>query len=339
MKKTIAILLACVLAVSILPAYADSALDAFNSIAPQNVILPDLTAKTTDEYLNEIMAGNYNVLLMDTAAAQSLAPHLNGLSGITNKDLAAYAAAKGLTVAQVRNNYYRALGSVLKAEIMINPAAEGSYRDAQTILSLFLNKEMDDESKSSRVAIRSNMTGGHAQTIAGDYQLPVDFVEYIIMNENWDDDAWEDDDDWMNTVSWDDDYQNSGDDLKMGSRDAAGSDDVKELQNKLISMGYLSGKADGIFGAQTESALKEFQLANGLNGDGIFDDDDYNQIASVNAVYRADYANSFDDSPEVTVKKSSSSSDKKSTKKSTAKSAKKSYGSGSGSGGGSYDNS
>jgi len=45
--------------------------------------------------------------------------------------------------------------------------------------------------------------------------------------------------------------------------------DVKELQSMLNSFGYNAGKADGIFGRNTEKAVKEFQKNNKLNADGI----------------------------------------------------------------------
>lgn len=46
---------------------------------------------------------------------------------------------------------------------------------------------------------------------------------------------------------------------------------VKQLQNKLLSLGYTLPRygADGSFGAETESAVKQFQHDNGLNEDGI----------------------------------------------------------------------
>ena len=53
--------------------------------------------------------------------------------------------------------------------------------------------------------------------------------------------------------------------LKQGS---TGSD-VKTLQTKLINWGYLSGKADGIFGPKTKAAVIYFQRRNGLVADGI----------------------------------------------------------------------
>ncbi len=53
--------------------------------------------------------------------------------------------------------------------------------------------------------------------------------------------------------------------LKLGS---AGTS-VQELQSKLISMGYLSGAADGVFGKLTTTALAAFQKRNGLKADGI----------------------------------------------------------------------
>lgn len=52
--------------------------------------------------------------------------------------------------------------------------------------------------------------------------------------------------------------------LKQGSK----GEEVKELQNKLNSLGYNCGTADGIFGAKTTSAVKSFQKNNGLVVDG-----------------------------------------------------------------------
>src|SRR5690606_9760796 len=44
---------------------------------------------------------------------------------------------------------------------------------------------------------------------------------------------------------------------------------VVALQKRLNELGYNCGKADGIFGANTESAVKKFQKAKGLSVDGI----------------------------------------------------------------------
>lgn len=53
--------------------------------------------------------------------------------------------------------------------------------------------------------------------------------------------------------------------LKQGSSGSL----VKTLQTKLINWGYLSGKADGIFGPKTKAAVIYFQRRNGLVADGI----------------------------------------------------------------------
>jgi len=45
-------------------------------------------------------------------------------------------------------------------------------------------------------------------------------------------------------------------------------DDVATLQTRLIEMGFNAGRVDGIFGAATESALKEFQKSVGVKVDG-----------------------------------------------------------------------
>ena len=53
--------------------------------------------------------------------------------------------------------------------------------------------------------------------------------------------------------------------LKVGSKGS----DVKALQNKLIELGYLSGRADGVYGSKTAAAVKAFQKASKLSADGV----------------------------------------------------------------------
>ena len=53
--------------------------------------------------------------------------------------------------------------------------------------------------------------------------------------------------------------------LRNGSR----GETVRTLQQALIDLGYLKGKADGIFGNQTENAVRAFQAAKKLTVDGL----------------------------------------------------------------------
>ncbi len=46
-------------------------------------------------------------------------------------------------------------------------------------------------------------------------------------------------------------------------------DDVLTLQDRLLELGYDAGRPNGVFGAQTEAALRNFQRDYGLNVDGI----------------------------------------------------------------------
>jgi len=53
--------------------------------------------------------------------------------------------------------------------------------------------------------------------------------------------------------------------LKKGSKGA----DVKAVQTKLKELEFFSGSVDGIFGSNTEKAVKAFQKSAGLTADGI----------------------------------------------------------------------
>ena len=60
--------------------------------------------------------------------------------------------------------------------------------------------------------------------------------------------------------------------LQLGDRDAAdGAAYIVMMQNRLISLGFLQGSADGVFGAATETAVKQFQKLNGLEQTGVAD--------------------------------------------------------------------
>jgi len=58
----------------------------------------------------------------------------------------------------------------------------------------------------------------------------------------------------------------SNDDLiKVGMR----GEKVVVLQKLLAEKGFYAGEIDGIFGSGTQAAVREFQLSNGLPGDGV----------------------------------------------------------------------
>ena len=64
--------------------------------------------------------------------------------------------------------------------------------------------------------------------------------------------------------------------LKRGDR----GENVRQIQSRLISLGYLNDSADGIFGAKTEAALIAYQAAAGLPETG---ECDYNTYISLNS--------------------------------------------------------
>ena len=45
-------------------------------------------------------------------------------------------------------------------------------------------------------------------------------------------------------------------------------DDVATLQNRLVEMGFDCGRVDGIYGARTSDAVREFQKSVGVSVDG-----------------------------------------------------------------------
>lgn len=60
-----------------------------------------------------------------------------------------------------------------------------------------------------------------------------------------------------------------GDRLLAQRRPLLRGDDIGELQHRLGALGFDAGRPDGIFGAQTEHALREFQRNAGIAADGV----------------------------------------------------------------------
>ena len=52
---------------------------------------------------------------------------------------------------------------------------------------------------------------------------------------------------------------------KNGSR----GEEVRKIQTKLKNWGYYNGSVDGVYGWQTENAVRSFQKKNGLKADGV----------------------------------------------------------------------
>lgn len=71
-----------------------------------------------------------------------------------------------------------------------------------------------------------------------------------------------------------------GESLKEGMN----GDAVRALQKQLINLGYLSGTADGDFGANTKKAVIAFQQNNGLTADGVAGSNTLNKLYSSDAV-------------------------------------------------------
>ena len=74
----------------------------------------------------------------------------------------------------------------------------------------------------------------------------------------------------------------SGDDTdiyyRAGDKDSDGYTDIADLQQALITLGYLTGSADGQYGKGTMKAVKAFQRANSYDATGQVTYDQYWEI-------------------------------------------------------------
>lgn len=68
-------------------------------------------------------------------------------------------------------------------------------------------------------------------------------------------------------------------------KEGASGLEVRKLQGRLAELGYYAGGVDGIYGSTTTSAVKAFQRANGLSGDGQAGTQTQTKLYSANAKY------------------------------------------------------
>ena len=254
------------LATVVMLGWAEAEQDALDAFHALLEAPEEAESQTAVELLDALMAGRF-----DTSDEGAVA----ALAGITGRDSAA-----------------------------VDHEAGAQYKNAMTILSLFL--KLDDAAQADqREAIRNRMNPEAVQRIAVQTGLPESFVEFIIMNPNWKDDSWENDEQWRQLCDWVDAFS----EITVGSRDSDGSTRIADLQALLINLGYLKGKADGVFGPRTQAALIEFQLANGLPATGVYDMTSASRIQSTDAVARWNYGDDFWDSKDFDTEKTTKDKD------------------------------
>lgn len=64
-------------------------------------------------------------------------------------------------------------------------------------------------------------------------------------------------------------YPNSTDAVYAVSKYGSTGNEVKTLQQKLKDLGFYKGSVDGVFGSQTQTAVRNFQRSVGITADGI----------------------------------------------------------------------
>jgi len=276
-------------------------LDAFNRLLSENAALSNADGKEFYSLLDKVMAGDYGPVGKDRVLAEQMAGDLEALSRISNRDLASYASDCELKMAQVRNAYYKALAAAVEAGMLIDPEKEERYGSVQQMLSLFLetdDSDATDEIRTRKDEIRSELTPDYAGELAKGCDLPVSFLEFIIMDRNWSDESWKNDEAWMKEAKWTQEPDAAEGKVTVGDADAEDTGQIAALQNELIRLGYYKGKADGVFGPLTLASLIEFQLANGMTPDGIYDGSVHRRLTDPEAVSRRDYGEAFWDEVE-----------------------------------------
>jgi len=177
LKRGLALLLTLCLAIPLAAALADNE-DAAEMAAYWKIV----GSTTHNDPLNRAMNGEYNTL--------SLAE----LKAVTADELLTFAMAYKLPVSMARHAYYTAL-----AECLASDFAQRSLTETEQRLSLFLamrNNPRDKTDNEARRAIRKTLTEADIHAYASETGLPAGFLVWLLLDDEWYEEDWEDGDDW-----------------------------------------------------------------------------------------------------------------------------------------------
>lgn len=172
-------------------------------------------------YWDIVGSGHQNEPLARAMDADYDALTLEELKGVTKDELLAFAAGYKLPVSMARHAWYTAIAEKLS----------GGETDEK--LALFLEMKTNARDKTAngqRKEIRRNMTEAELHAYAAETGLPAGFLAWLMLDDEWHENDWEDGDDWQegrrgwNVPDWADDY-----DLreKYGKEAVVTEDDVE----------------------------------------------------------------------------------------------------------------
>ena len=85
--------------------------------------------------------------------------------------------------------------------------------------------------------------------------------------------------------------------LRLGSRGSA----VIDLQRRLATAGFSAGTADGIFGSNTDAAVRSFQRARGLGADGVVGPQTWSELLGTTTAPQPAPSTGSPSDPQVTI--------------------------------------
>ena len=173
LNRALAMLVMLCLALPLAVAFADE--DAAEMKAYWNIV-----GNTTQmDPLTRAMNGDYASITLDE------------LKAVTPDALLDFAAANRLPVSMARYAFYTAMADRLKAEI---PQMEAGGH-----LALFLAMKENPKDKAAneqRRNLRKSLTEADIKAYAAETGLPAGFLAWLMLDDEWYEVDWDDDDDW-----------------------------------------------------------------------------------------------------------------------------------------------
>ena len=206
LNRALAMLLMLCLALPLAAAFADA--DAAEMKAYWNIV----GTTTQMDPLTRAMNGDSSITLDE-------------LKAVTPDALLDFAAANRLPVSMARYAFYAAMADRLKAEIPQTEAGEH--------LALFLAMKENPKDKAAneqRRNLRKSLTEADINAYAAEIGLPAGFLAWLMLDDEWYEVDWDDDDDWREgRRNWVlDDWVDESDLREIHGKDAVVTDEDVE---------------------------------------------------------------------------------------------------------------
>lgn len=133
------------------------------------------------EVLQMVMMGSFGGFdAADQLSVRVMSAALAQLSAVSEENMVHFHSYFEVEESVLRENYYRALGNCLLADILLDPGQAGQEEQVRRILRLFLDPDSQWDAQLQMDVIRKQTDAALIELMAKTVDLPQEFIAYVV---------------------------------------------------------------------------------------------------------------------------------------------------------------